>query len=356
MGLAQIGEFSFIIASLGLTLKVTSNFLYPIAVAVSVITTLLTPYLIKSADGLVSWFDARAPKPLVDYLETLYELDRGRAARRKDSLAGKLIRKWTFQLVLNTALVSGIFLMAAFVARGRFAWAFPGDCPSPREPGDAILWLWRHGSEPAVVYRHGAQAGGHGNVDRGFERQPEQGRRRHPQSARVGGEKCFSGGTPGHGSAGICPERPVLAARGNLYRFDRSCHSHRRPVLAIFHQGLFPGPDSAQGNIRATLPIPPSRSSTGNSSTLESVRPVNRADRTSFAGFGKLIRELRLRTVYRRKHRRHSTRGRQASSIPAPTRSCFPATRVLLLGTSRVLAAGSKALRETKQSRGRKMS
>src|SRR5262249_6461323 len=49
MGLAQIGEFSFIIAALGVSLKVTSDFLYPIAVAVSAITTLLTPYLIKSA-------------------------------------------------------------------------------------------------------------------------------------------------------------------------------------------------------------------------------------------------------------------------------------------------------------------
>jgi CPA2 family monovalent cation:H+ antiporter-2 len=46
MGLAQIGEFSFIIASLGLSLNVTSKFLYPIAVSVSVLTTLLTPYLI----------------------------------------------------------------------------------------------------------------------------------------------------------------------------------------------------------------------------------------------------------------------------------------------------------------------
>jgi CPA2 family monovalent cation:H+ antiporter-2 len=47
MGKAQIGEFSFIIASLGLTLNVTSDFLYPIVVAVSVITTLFTPYLIE---------------------------------------------------------------------------------------------------------------------------------------------------------------------------------------------------------------------------------------------------------------------------------------------------------------------
>src|SRR5438046_192942 len=69
MGLAQIGEFSFIIAALGLSLKVTSEFLYPIAVAVSAITTLLTPYLIKSADALVNWFHRAAPAPLAGYLE-----------------------------------------------------------------------------------------------------------------------------------------------------------------------------------------------------------------------------------------------------------------------------------------------
>ena len=48
--LAQIGEFAFIIASLGLTLKVTDNFLYPIVVAVSVITTFFTPYMIRMAE------------------------------------------------------------------------------------------------------------------------------------------------------------------------------------------------------------------------------------------------------------------------------------------------------------------
>ena len=52
MGLSQIGEFSFIIAALGMTLQVTSDFLYPVAVAVSAITTLLTPYLIRAADPL----------------------------------------------------------------------------------------------------------------------------------------------------------------------------------------------------------------------------------------------------------------------------------------------------------------
>ncbi|MCG3204688.1 MAG: Glutathione-regulated potassium-efflux system protein KefB [Elusimicrobia bacterium] len=53
MSLAQIGEFSFVIASLGATLKITSDFLYPMAVMVSSLTTLATPYLIRNSDQLV---------------------------------------------------------------------------------------------------------------------------------------------------------------------------------------------------------------------------------------------------------------------------------------------------------------
>src|SRR5262249_3726466 len=84
MGLAQIGEFSFIIAALGLTLNVTSKFLYPIAVAVSVITTLLTPYLIKSTDGVVNVVDRLAPRVLVQALR-LYTSWVGRLGQRHSS-------------------------------------------------------------------------------------------------------------------------------------------------------------------------------------------------------------------------------------------------------------------------------
>lgn len=62
MSLAQIGEFSFIIATLGLTLKVTSDFLYPIAVAVSAVTTFTTPYMIKVAEPFYGWLDKRLPE------------------------------------------------------------------------------------------------------------------------------------------------------------------------------------------------------------------------------------------------------------------------------------------------------
>jgi CPA2 family monovalent cation:H+ antiporter-2 len=59
--LTQIGEFAFIIASLGVSLKVTSHFLYPIVVAVSVITTFLTPYMIRLAVPAYNMIDKYMP-------------------------------------------------------------------------------------------------------------------------------------------------------------------------------------------------------------------------------------------------------------------------------------------------------
>lgn len=60
--LAQIGEFAFIIASLGLTLHVTSSFLYPVVVAVSIVTTFLTPYMIRAAVPAYAFVERRLPK------------------------------------------------------------------------------------------------------------------------------------------------------------------------------------------------------------------------------------------------------------------------------------------------------
>ncbi len=62
MSLAQIGEFSFIIAALGVSLNATSAFLYPIIIAVSGVTTFTTPYLIKSGAPFYEWIDKRLPE------------------------------------------------------------------------------------------------------------------------------------------------------------------------------------------------------------------------------------------------------------------------------------------------------
>ncbi len=69
--MAQIGEFSFIIASLGLSLGVISDFLYPVVVAVSVITTFLTPYMIRLATPAYNQLEHRLPSRLVKLMNHL---------------------------------------------------------------------------------------------------------------------------------------------------------------------------------------------------------------------------------------------------------------------------------------------
>ena len=122
MGLAQIGEFSFIIASLGVSLKVTSGFLYPITVAVSVITTLLTPYLIRSADGVVGWFDRVAPAGMANLLELYTRWAGTLGTSGNENFAAKLKWKWAGQMALNAVLIATLFVAAAFVSRRPPAW------------------------------------------------------------------------------------------------------------------------------------------------------------------------------------------------------------------------------------------
>lgn len=67
--MAQIGEFAFIIASLGLSLRVISDFLYPVVVAVSVITTFLTPYMMKAAIPCYEFLERRLPRKWIRRLD-----------------------------------------------------------------------------------------------------------------------------------------------------------------------------------------------------------------------------------------------------------------------------------------------
>src|SRR5690606_13503878 len=61
MSLAQIGEFSFIIATLGVALKVTNDRLYPIAVAVACLTSFTTPYMIRASSSFYYWLEKILP-------------------------------------------------------------------------------------------------------------------------------------------------------------------------------------------------------------------------------------------------------------------------------------------------------
>lgn len=67
--LTQIGEFAFIIASLGTTMQVTSHFLYPIVIAVSVITTFLTPYMIRLAEPAYPYVEKHLPRKWKHFID-----------------------------------------------------------------------------------------------------------------------------------------------------------------------------------------------------------------------------------------------------------------------------------------------
>jgi CPA2 family monovalent cation:H+ antiporter-2 len=139
MSVAQIGEFSFIIASLGVTLKVTSDFLYPIAVAVSAITTLLTPYLIKSADGMVDWYERVAPRPLTNSFELYTQWVGQLGSQRHGSMATRLTRRWLLQVGLNAALMAGVFLAAVFASQHPPGWF--AKLGLSKEGTNTLLWF-----------------------------------------------------------------------------------------------------------------------------------------------------------------------------------------------------------------------
>jgi CPA2 family monovalent cation:H+ antiporter-2 len=117
MGLAQIGEFSFIIASLGLALHVTSAFLFPIAVVVSAFTTLLTPYLIRLADPLSARVARAVPDRLAKTMALYTEWLQSIQPEGDSAAIAAIIRRILLHVVVNLSLVAAIFVLGAYVAR-----------------------------------------------------------------------------------------------------------------------------------------------------------------------------------------------------------------------------------------------
>jgi monovalent cation:H+ antiporter-2, CPA2 family len=114
MSLAQIGEFSFIIAGLGLTLGVIGTHVYPVAVAVSAITTLLTPALIRRAGRFASFVDRKLPKRLQTFV-ALYEswLDRLRTSRAESR---SRLRKFARTLLVDVVAIAAVLIALSMAA------------------------------------------------------------------------------------------------------------------------------------------------------------------------------------------------------------------------------------------------
>jgi CPA2 family monovalent cation:H+ antiporter-2 len=121
MSLAQIGEFSFIIAALGLSLEATGDFLYPVAVAVSALTTLSTPWLIRFSGPVASWIDRKLPRPLQTFVG-LYGswFEQLRAAPREGQSQSR-VRRLARLLLVDALVLGSIVIGAALTIRSAAA-------------------------------------------------------------------------------------------------------------------------------------------------------------------------------------------------------------------------------------------
>ena len=124
--LAQIGEFSFIIASLGMSLGVISNFLYPIIVAVSVITTFTTPFCITAAEPAYNKLVSILPKRVVSWLNRYTDNDESTSKDKdwKDLLYIYVMRMMIFStLLLAIAIGSSMYLQPYLANTLKFPYA-----------------------------------------------------------------------------------------------------------------------------------------------------------------------------------------------------------------------------------------
>ena len=112
MSLAQIGEFSFIIAGVGLATGATDRLLYSMAVAVSAITTLLTPWLIRISPAVAAWIDRKLPRSLQTfsalYASWLEKLGTAPADNQRARLRASI--RW---LIVDAIVVAAIIISAS---------------------------------------------------------------------------------------------------------------------------------------------------------------------------------------------------------------------------------------------------
>lgn len=115
MSVSQIGEFSFIIAGLGLTLGVTSDFLYPVAIAVSAITTLTTPYMIRLSDPLSLYVEHILP---ASWTERLNNYRTGTQIVSVSAEWKSLIKSYIFNISIYSVIIVAIILFSSMYLRG----------------------------------------------------------------------------------------------------------------------------------------------------------------------------------------------------------------------------------------------
>ncbi|MGL3000766.1 cation:proton antiporter domain-containing protein [Flavobacterium sp. RSSB_23] len=110
MSLSQIGEFSFIIATLGITLQVTSSFLYPIVVAVSAMTTFSTPYMIKFSGPFSDFLSRKLPRK---WLKRIERYSASTQAIKTVNHWKTVINAYLTQIVIHSIIIVAVILLSS---------------------------------------------------------------------------------------------------------------------------------------------------------------------------------------------------------------------------------------------------
>ena len=128
--LAQIGEFAFIIATLGYSLGVMSEFIYPIIVSISVITTFTTPYFIRLANPFYDWLEPKLPVKFKTFLENYSS---GGDFVKDESNWKKFLKYY-----ITNVIVYSVLLIAVIIGFSRFVCPFISDKLSNYMSGQLI--------------------------------------------------------------------------------------------------------------------------------------------------------------------------------------------------------------------------
>lgn len=158
MSLSQIGEFSFIIAGLGLSLGVTNEILYPVAVAVSVLTTFTTPFMIRYSEKYYEFLNRTLPKKWLDRIRN-YSLATQRI--RVENNWRKLIQSYLIDTLVFSVIIITIILLSTKIISPYFSsidgseyliaslsllllFPFLGALAFRRSGKDSFLILWQN--------------------------------------------------------------------------------------------------------------------------------------------------------------------------------------------------------------------
>ncbi len=328
---------------MGKDLGVTSDFLYPVAVTVSGLTTLSTPFLIKNSDRLAQGIDTVTPNVVNNFIDFYQQwLQRYLSAHRQPDQVRELLRRWAMQMGLNVILITAIFVAASTLAifwDDRFDWAknVPGGVNAVLFTAAMLLSL------PLVVATlRKLRAAAMLMAEASFiGRKPE-----HFVTLRKLATRAVTGG----GvlilvlymlmiAAPIVPAWPVLLALLGLAAL----------VTAVYWSGLIKLYAGAQVSLRDTLTTQMPAPTISVNIPVEAETALKNAVLETMliepgcGACGKLIRELEVRS------RTGASivaieRGDESIINPGPDEELKAGDRILLIGDQKQVAAGRQAL------------